>query len=676
MPSNFHQRIRHALADPILQAALDNNAERRNTARRTIYQSLPQDLQTLRQRAHAVRAEVIRHLDRYLAEFITNVQHNGWMVHRADTAHQAVETILRIAQSHHAKRIAKSKSMVSEEIELNSALQKAGIEVVETDLGEYIVQLRQEPPAHIITPAVHLTRQQVGQLFHEKLGAPLTDDVPTMTETVRRALREVFLTAEIGLSGVNFGVVENGVICIVTNEGNGRMVTTLPPVHIALMGIERLVPTVDDLALMLYLLPRSATGQKLTVYTSLIRSPFREGGDGCRERHLILVDNGRSALRGSPLEEALYCIRCGACFNACPVFREIGGHSYIGSSGKHTPYGGPIGSVISPALFGYREFGHLARASSLCGACREACPVDIDLPKLLLRVRSGNLSTASKFSPRKPNTPSLLKWGINFFTLIATSPTLFRFAQQTAGILSRIISPSRRWLRLPSLTGWGYSKDFPTPAHKPFRATWREIRQEVTSSPIDLHSVYPNTKPPLHSKQPSSPQSFVEQFESELTSLGGKFVPCSSTDVTVKVLSFLKEENISAVQAWSQEFLPAGLLALLQESGIQVTSQPHPDLLAGITSAECAIAESGTLVIPGDLKRPLTTSLLPDIHLAILRKSDILPRLPEALHRQERLKTPVTVLISGPSRTADIEMSLTIGVHGPKRVIVFCLMDA
>ena len=211
-----------------------------------------------------------------------------------------------------------------------------------------------------------------------------------MTNAARRTLRQVFLEADIGISGVNFGVAETGTLCLVTNEGNGRMVTTVPPVHIALMGIERIVPALDDLALMLSLLPRSATGQKLSVYTSLINRPRKPWDpDGPQERHVILVDNGRRAVQASDLREILYCIRCGSCLNACPVFREIGGHAYVSVDGKGSPYPGPMGSVVSPALFGQLEYGHLARASSLCGACREACPVDIDLPKLLLRIRAG-----------------------------------------------------------------------------------------------------------------------------------------------------------------------------------------------------------------------------------------------------------------------------------------------
>ncbi len=333
MPDEFHAHIDRSIADPDLQVALDGNAEKRIAGRRQAFASIP-DYQERRQRAHAVRADVIANLDDYLDEFIRHVEENGFVVHRAADGVQAVQIILEIIQQNQAKLVAKSKTMVSEEINLNHLLEAAGLRVVETDLGEFIVQIRGEKPSHIITPAVHLRRGQVGQTFHEKLGVPLTDSIPEMTSVARKTLREVFLTADIGLSGVNFGVIENGTICVMTNEGNGRMVTTVP-VHIALMGMERLVPNMDDLALMMSLLPRSATGQKMTVYASLLKGPRREeDADGPTQRHLVLVDNGRSKLRSSALAEILYCIRCGACLNACPVFREIGGHAYVDVKGE------------------------------------------------------------------------------------------------------------------------------------------------------------------------------------------------------------------------------------------------------------------------------------------------------------------------------------------------------
>jgi L-lactate dehydrogenase complex protein LldF len=308
-------------------------------------------------------------------------------------------------------------------------------------------------------------------------------------------LHQVFLDADIGLSGVNFGVVDTGTLCILTNEGNGRMVTTLPPVHIALMGIERIVPSMDDLALMISLLPRSATGQKMTVYTNLIHSPrHTDDPDGPAERHLVLVDNGRLALHTSPLAEALLCIRCGACLNACPVYREIGGHAYVDIHGKSSAYPGPIGSVISPGLFGQSEFGHLARASSLCGACKDACPVDIDLPALLLRIRAGHVNDvakASKSNSVQPNAPALLALGLRIFSWFAVSPGRYSFALRVAGTFARLASPfigsknaaGKVYLHIPAFTGWGYSKDFPRPSSRTFHQRW-PILQEEALSPV------------------------------------------------------------------------------------------------------------------------------------------------------------------------------------------------
>ena len=266
-----------------------------------------------------------------------------------------------------------------------------------------------------------------------------------------------------GVSGVNFGVAETGTLTIVTNEGNGRMVTTLPPVHIAVMGMERLLRNLDDLALMLSLLPRSATTQKISVYTQLIHSPEKD-----QQKHLILVDNGRSRLLNSHLQEILYCIRCGSCLNACPVFREIGGHGYLGADGSIAPYPGPIGSVVSPGLLG-ENYVQLAQASSLCGACKDACPVDIDLPKLLTRVRAGESGDQGNALPMP------VKFGLRTYTRIATRPGLYALSQRLAGLGARLVAPVSAWMKFPAFTGWGYSKDFPRPAVKPFRDRFQKI---------------------------------------------------------------------------------------------------------------------------------------------------------------------------------------------------------
>lgn len=693
MANQFKTHIHSALKDPNLQVALDNNFERRRNGRLLSYSSLPEDLQVMRQRAHAVRADVIANLDSYLAEFTRNAKANGIIIHPAADAAEANKIVLDIARQKGAKLVAKAKSMVSEEIHLNHALEEAGIRAVETDLGEYIVQLRGEQPAHIITPAVHLRRADVGKLFNEKLGLPYTEDVAVMCSAARKVLRQVFLEADIGISGVNFGVAETGTFCLVTNEGNGRMVVTLPPVHIALMGIERIVPTLDDLALMFYLLPRSATGQKLSSYISLLHSPSTLFGgidgnrDGPLERHLILLDNGRRAVQQSPLAEALFCIRCGSCLNMCPVFREIGGHAYVGIHGQGSTYPGPIGSVLSPALFGQSEYGQLARASSLCGACKETCPVDIDLPKLLLRVRAGLIPDKSQASTQAanntkatatkptPNAPAYLNLGLHFFTWIAASPWRFAVAQRMAGFFSRMISRKDTFLPMPAFTGWGYSKDMPKPAPRPFRDLW-DSRQSVAPLNLPDNGRANQVVDVDEASQPvASRDELIEQFRRELTALDGFVTLCSSQDLAQEVLGLLSQQNINQIQAWDASHLPAHLLDELHSGGIQVEHDLNPTLLAGLTGAEAAIAESGTLLVTGTPDRPLTASLVPEIHIAVLFASRIYPHLPEVLNLMELRNSKAAVLITGPSRTADIEMTLTVGMHGSREVHVFCVID-
>jgi L-lactate dehydrogenase complex protein LldF len=703
MTDSFHQHIRSAIADPNLQAALDNNASKRLDARQQAYATLSEDVDVLRKRANAVRARTIADLDRYLGQFIERATANGMIIHRAADARQAVQMVLDIARKNGARLVAKSKTMVSEEIALNPALEADGIKVVETDLGEYIVQLRHEHPAHIITPAVHLRRAEVGQTFHEKLGIPLTDDVTQLTAAARRVLRQVFFDASLGISGVNFGVAETGTLCILTNEGNGRMVTTLPPVHVALMGMERLVPSMDDLALLLNLLPRASTGQKLTVYASLLNSPRHpDDPDGPVERHVIILDNGREALRHSTLVESLYCVRCGACLNACPVFREIGGHAYVNRTGEGSCYSGPIGSVISPALFGQSEFGQLARASTLCGACKEACPVDIDLPKLLLRVRAGGTSLEPKRA--RENIPSMLASGLRFYTWIATDPRRFYLAQRAAGLLGRVLAPFSGWLHLPAVTGWGYSKDLPRPAAQPFRASFKTLDPSGERAPTAAFPVAKDTHVESARTQLTAAGSqLVERFTTELQALGGSFTRCEPGELAVCIGDYLCQHGLQGVYAWDSDYLPPGLLEDLQDQGMRVfhaagTDPGEPQVPdgshlqvthptsgapiplddrfvtnAGLTGALAGVAESGTLLVPGGPGRPLTASLLPEVHIVVLRAADLYARLAEVLNLEAIRQSAAVALISGPSRTADIEMTLTIGVHGPRLIQVFCI---
>lgn len=659
----FRKRIRQSIANPVLQTALDANAQRRVEGSVAAFESLP-DHQERRQRAHKIRKQVIAHLDDVVAQFLAKVKENGIIVHRAKDANEAIEIALDIVkdspQNHKEKTsrlggsslIAKSKSMVTEEIGLNHALEAAGHRVVETDLGEYIIQLRNEKPSHIITPAVHLRRQEVAQLFHEKLGIPYTEDIPALTETARQTLREVFLNADIGISGVNFGVAESGSLCIVTNEGNGRMVTTLPKTHIAVMGMERLVPDMDALALMLSLLPRAATTQKISVYTQFIQRPLPD-----QQRHLILLDNRRSELRNSPINDSLFCIRCGACLNACPIFREIGGHAY------NSVYPGPIGSVISAGLFG-AEHAPLAQACSVCGACADACPVQIDLPKMLLRVRAGEFPDATK---KDAGLPFPVKLGLKAFRRVALHPNLFSAAQAWMGRIASTVK--RDQIPLPAWTGWGTSKDFPKPAKKPFRAQWmgkqggreKELGDQVTGKQ-ETSNQGKNTHVP-------KTQSLTALFTQEATALSAEVIAVPSAELSVHLNTYLQERKVDTIQT------DAALTELAQKLDAASTREASPNLAVGFTRAVAAAAETGSILVTGENRDQLSASLLPAIHIAVLQASDLYRTLDEALALPAVTDAPAASLIAGPSRTADIEMTLTIGVHGPRELVIFLVDD-
>ncbi|MCS7039513.1 MAG: LutB/LldF family L-lactate oxidation iron-sulfur protein, partial [Anaerolineae bacterium] len=389
-------------------------------------------------------------------------QANGSRVYWARDAAEACRLVVAIAQERNARRIVKSKSMLTEEIRLNEALEAAGLEVLETDLGEYIVQLGHDHPSHIVAPIVHKRLEDVAALFHEHLGTPLAADIPTLTAAARAALRRHFLQADLGITGANFAVAETGSIVLVTNEGNGRFVTTTPRVHVALVGIERVVPTLAEVGTLLQLLAASATGQPLSTYTTFITGPRRHPDeDGPEEVHIILVDNGRTQALAGELAEILYCIRCGACLNVCPVYRNVGGHAY------GAVYPGPVGIVVNPALQGLGPWHELPQASSLCGACTEACPVRIDIPRMLLRLRAASVDQG--------HAPGWLRWGIRLYAWAAVHPRFFRLGGRLAAWGQRLLPGKRNgWnLRLPGpLAGWTASRGFPPLARESFSRRW------------------------------------------------------------------------------------------------------------------------------------------------------------------------------------------------------------
>lgn len=421
-----------------------------------------QDWQGARQLASGIKWESLEQLDGMLSHWADKLTARGVQVHWAADGRAAVQHILDIAGRRGARRVVKSKCMTSEEIHLNDALEASGIEVVESDLGEFIVQLRKEAPYHFVFPAMHLKREEIVDTFVSTLGEIDGEAAEELTMTARRVLRQKYLDADIGITGVNFAVAESGMISITENEGNARLTTAVPPVHIALMGIEKLVPRVEDLGLMLPMLATAGTGQQLTGYNTLLSGPRRpEEVDGPEEVHIVVLDNGRSDLLADVEQrDALRCIRCGACLNVCPIFTNVGGHTY------GTTYQGPIGSVITPHLRGLDAWNHLAYASSLCGACTETCPVRIDLHHHLLRIRRNAVRKKPKLSER---------FGFGAFAWMMRRPRLYRFAGRVGRWFIALTRPlAGTWV--DPMRVWRKTRQLPPGSGPSFTGEWQRRR--------------------------------------------------------------------------------------------------------------------------------------------------------------------------------------------------------
>ncbi len=417
----------------------------------------------LRQAASNIRLHTLENLDFYLEKLENNVRAAGGQVHWAADAAQARATVLEIAKEHNVKTAVKVKSMATEEIGLNHALEAAGIQTFETDLGEFIIQLMGTGPSHIIVPAVHLKKEEIAELFTQKLGVEAPPDPVKLTAIARATLREKFLSAEMGVSGGNFLVAETGTLVIVTNEGNGRMCTTMPDLHVAVVGIDKVVPDWETLTVLLKLLARSATGQKLSTYTAFITGPRRAAGEnGPKEFHLVLLDNGRSKILQDPVaRETLKCIRCGCCLNVCPVYKSVGGFAYGWF------ISGPVGAIFSPQILGTEVARALPFASSLCGACADVCPVKIPIPKILLHLRR-RVVEGDEFAPA--SAPLVVRAGAKLGTFALGVPWLYRFGTRLLPIFT---APFRK-------DGWMSS--LPAPANlwtkvRPFPAFQARFRQ-------------------------------------------------------------------------------------------------------------------------------------------------------------------------------------------------------
>jgi len=460
----FKENAKAALADPDLQNALKFVEVNFIARRREVADKLP-EFDALRDAARDIKNHTLAHLDLYLEAYEKKVTAAGGHVHYAVTAHDANEIILGICKALGARTATKGKSMVAEEIGLNDYLEANGVVPIETDLGEYIIQLRHEMPSHIIAPAVHLTKQQVETEFrrvHTHLPAERNLVEPTsLLSEARAVLREKFLAADVGITGANFLVAETGSSIIVTNEGNGDLTQTLPKAHIVIASIEKLVPTLEDASQLLRVLARSATGQEMSVYTTLSTGPRRaDDPDGPSEYHVVILDNGRSSMLGGDFADMLRCIRCGACMNHCPVYHAVGGHAY------GWVYPGPMGAVLTPSLIGVDQAGHLPNASTFCGRCEEVCPVRIPLPRMMRSWREREFE--------RHLSPATVRAGLGLWAFFARRPRLYGLATALAARLLALFGRRNgrfRWLPLAS--GWTRHRDFPAPQGATFQAQWK-----------------------------------------------------------------------------------------------------------------------------------------------------------------------------------------------------------
>ncbi len=697
MKNNFNKRAHSAISNPHLQDALHIATSRFAELRANSFKTIVSP-DALRRRARKIRQDTFDNIDTHLKNLIRKLEENGVHIHFADTADDAKTKILSIAKQNNTKTAVKSKSMASEELHLNEALEDAGIKPVETDLGEWILQLAHETPSHLVAPAIHKTLGQVTELFRKKVEPNIDEDPETLTAIARKKIRTEFLNAELGITGVNFAVAETGTICLVTNEGNARMVTTLPKIHIGIMGIEKIVPTIEDAFTLLSVLPRSATGQKLTSYFTLLTgAKKRMESDGPQEIHLVIIDGGRTQHLGGPFQEAFHCIRCGACQNACPVFQTVGGHVY------NSVYGGPIGSILTPMLNGIENSNELPMASSLCGACMDACPVMVDIPRMLLEMRKKRVK-------RREN--SLIE--NTTFKVAASSmkfPLLWKTGFKVARIFFNIFSRNGELLWKPDFLKRKLQKrNLPLPAKKSFRTILEEKGELITKTPKkkqkeeDIEEKNDSPETPiipnhgihnLHgisSEEESTTEEFpidnpIEYFMREIESVGGKSYFVNNKEESLKTINEITQrflESKIAITNSVPEFIKTNLQSKNNEILEPIFQDDNRNSLKeariGITACDWAISETGTIVIFSSKKQPRLFSLLPEIHICVVLEKQILNHLNDLPNKiknillEKKSIAPSCInLITGPSRSADIALTPIKGVHGPKELHIIIL---
>jgi L-lactate dehydrogenase complex protein LldF len=683
------------------------------------------DVEAWRDAVAALRSHTLAHLDGYLDRFAENVEARGGHVRFAATAAEAREHVVAIARRRGARRIVKAKSMVTSEIDLNPALEALGAEVAETDLGEFIVQLSGEPPYHITGPALHKTLPQIRELFSRLAGEELPEDAEALGAFARRTLREKFLAADLGISGANFGIASTGTVVLVTNEGNGRMATTLPRTHIVVMGMERLIPDWPSLETVLTMLTRAGTGERITTYVSAITGPRREGDvDGPEELHVVIVDNGRSRILGSRYRPVLNCIRCGFCADVCPVYRTMGGYAY------ESVYTGPIGAVLAPLLDGLEGREHLPYASTLCGACQADCPARVPLADLLLELRADVVE-----SGRGPSS-----WGAGFkaFAALSSRPRLWDFALAAAGRLAPLavrdgrprlvgsgatVRPAvadaatarsggddgaaaagrtnRYRDGLGTVRAWSDSRDLPAPAVHSFRRLWarRPWREAARLEPAAASAPPGVATPAAAPAPPAAPQRAADDAAlfADAPGFPSPPVPGLPEPDDREALSRLFTERLNELggtvtSAATRTRALEDVAAALRDGGDLTLACPSdlrwaavadrwtddPRLAGfGLSKAQWGVALSGTLVLLHGGPHARGFSLIPPAVGFLLPASRLVPRLGPVVAEIQALDVPpaCVTLVSGPSHSTDIAGVPCVGVHGPADVRVWLIAD-
>jgi L-lactate dehydrogenase complex protein LldF len=718
---SFPHAAREAVRDSQLRANLARATRTIRDKRARVVGELT-DWEELREAGARIKDDALLDLDRQLQRLEASVEAAGGTVHWARDGAAANRVVASVARSHGLREVAKVKSIATDEIGLNEALERDGIAALETDLAELIVQLAHDRQSHILVPAIHLNRAEIRDVFRRELGARgLGDDPAALTEVARRYLRERFLSARMGVSGANFAVAETGAVCVVESEGNGRMCTTLPDVLVTVMGIEKVVPSWRDMEVMLQLLPRSSTGERMNPYTSLWTGVRDE--DGPREFHLVLLDNGRTrALADRVGRQALRCIRCSACLNVCPVYSRTGGHAY------GSVYPGPIGAILTPQLEGVEVAGTLPYASSLCGACAEVCPVKIDIPEVLVHLRAQVVHARPRLDAESLAMKALAR--------TFASRSWYERAQRVARTAGAPLARGGSISRAPGpLAAWTSSRDLPPVAKETFREWWQRTRggreprspgtgpgaavrpsapgppgsaAGLASAPGTWSSSTSGTEPsgtpdpePAGDREavllrirsalgddrggpPRPPRGYRlddRRSRSEIVDLFAERVgeyrasvhriPGSEiADAAARILSEVGAGRLGIPPDLPDAWRPPGV-EVVEDHGL---SPAELDRLDGaLTGCAVAIAETGTFVLDGQAgqgRRALT--LVPDLHVCVVRAEQVVGIVPEAIAQLDgaaREGRPLT-FVSGPSATSDIELSRVEGVHGPRNLHV------